>query len=560
MLEHLYIKNLAVVPELEIEFGSGFNVITGETGAGKSLILGALELLMGERASKSVIRSGATQCEISSTIHLSDRFSESREDVKALLEEFALPPLEDNRLLLRRVISKSGTRSFVNSSQVTLDVLSNLGNLLIAVHGPNQNHTLLLPGEQVKLLDLYAGNTVKATECENAYRDVEIVHRKLENLKNTEHIGIDADFLNFQIKEIRNADLQPGEDQEISRQHALAAHAQTLIATAGQCMEGLVEGDGAIVDQLSQFIRLMEEIRSIDTKTGGVMYDQLDSIVEQIHELGHDLENYASSLEFDPDEFTRLEDRLGIIQKLKRKYGPEIEDILRTADELEEKLAELEGRGERITELESEYSRKQHQFEQQCKQVTELRKKASSGLAKKIAAKLGKLGFNKSLFEVRVLPGKPGPGGADHVEFCFSPNPGEKVQPLRNIASSGETARVMLAIKTVLTEEDSVPILVFDEVDANIGGRVAVRVASELAAIGQRHQTLCISHLAQIAAAGDLHYKVLKEVVGDRTITQMEILDGDGRRKEIARMLGAEESSSVALDHADELLAQAAER
>jgi len=559
VLESLHIRNLALVVELDIEFGAGLNAVTGETGAGKSLILGAVQLLLGGRAAAGLIRTGETQCEISAVLRLGEDYGELQRAVATQLEEGGLPGCEDSCLLLRRVVAASGSRVFVNGSPTTVGFLRDLGALLVDIHGPHEHQSLLRPQCQLSLLDAFAGLGEQAQACATAYRAwQEAQDRLAAELAR----GIDpgeVDLLRHQLREIDGAELQPDEEEQLIERHHVASHAQRLAEIADQCRTGLAETDGCITDQLSLFVRLLNEVESLDAERGAVFSGQLAGIVESVQELSVDLSSYGDSLDLDPEQLQILEERLNLIQKLKRRYGGTVEDALLAADEMRDQLDAFDSRTERVGELQQQVVAAKRCHLQTCEILTTARGAASGQLAEAIRDKLHRLGFLQSRFAVTVCEADPGPLGADRIEFGFAPNPGEAMQALRKIASSGEMARVMLAVKTVLSSADHIPVLIFDEVDANIGGIIAVTVAEELAAIGQRHQVFSITHLAQIAAAGHRHFQVAKRIDGDRTVTTMLPLEGADREREIMRMLGAESDSTTARNHARELLASFAD-
>lgn len=558
MLSSLHIRNLAVVAELDVEFGSGLNVVTGETGAGKSLILGALQLLLGERASASVIRQGAPSCDLSAVVRTDGAGTRAvRREIDRLLEENSLPAGDDDgALLLRRVISPSGTRNFINGAPVTLQLLGRLGDLLIDIHGPHDHQSLLQPRTQLALLDDFAGLEKELAGCGAAWDALAAARAESARLEAGHLSPQEEEFCRFQLHEIEAAAVNPEEDAQLAQRHAVAAHRRSLLEAANAARQGLTEGEAAAVEQLRAVLRMLGDIESVDAEQGAGFRERLEQLIESAEDLSGDLETYAGSLDLDEAELARLEERLGILQKLKRKYGPELEDIVKTGEALREKLGAVEQRQERLERQAAECRRLETAHLDVCMRLRKARQTATEKLAAAITAKLQKLGFAQGLFAVRLTDGEPGAAGADHAEFCFAPNPGEAMQPLRQIASSGEMARVMLAVKTILSQSDRVPVLIFDEVDANIGGRVAVMVAEEMAAIARRHQVLCISHLPQIAAAGGRHYRVSKLYKDGRTLTAMQLLDDAGREEELTRMLGAEHGSATARDHVREMLAR----
>lgn len=556
MLESLHIRNLALVSELDLDFGPGMNAVTGETGAGKSLVIGAIQLLAGGRATPAVIRREEKSCEISAIIRLDQNFPALRRELDARLEQGGLNACEDDCLLLRRVIAETGSRAFVNGSPVTVGFLKELGELLIDIHGPHDNQTLLLPARQLLLLDTYAGLLPLVAQCRLRHAELLQVRQEQADLKAEDLAPEEADLLTHQLREIDQAEINPEEENDLVERYHVAANAKRLLEITAACRQGLCEDDGAITDQLADFLRQLRELAEVDPRAGAPLLEQLETVITAIRELGDDIADYADRLDLDEEALQRLEERLDLLQRLKRKYGPTLADVLATADRIRQRLANITGRADRRQAL--------HEREQQCleahgaacAQLSAKRRAAAGPLAKAIAQKLQNLGFAKAEFAIPLKTANPGPTGADAVDFAFAPNVGEAMQPLRAIASSGEMARVMLAVKTVLSDADNVPILIFDEIDANVGGRVAVTVAAELAAVGRRHQVFSITHLPQIAAVADQHFLVAKHVADQRTTAVMRQLDQEQRRAELVRMLGAELDSKTAAAHADELLRQ----
>ena len=554
VLQTLHIRNLALVTELDVEFGAGLNSVTGETGAGKSLILGALQLLLGDRAGPSIIRRGAKQCEIGAVIALGPGYIGVRKAVDSMLAQAGTALCEDSELLLRRVVTRSGSRFFVNGSPVTLHFLRELGDMLVDIHGPHEHQSLLQPRHQLSVLDAYAGLQEQRAHCADVHGQIRGLDAALVQAQSAVVSGDEQELIRHQLREIDTAELVPDEEAQITDRHRIAAHAGRILEVADQCSRGITEGDGSLTEQLTTFVRLVQEIEDADPGRGGEFVQRLEQVSELLQEIGLDLRRYSETLEFDEEQLRSLEARLDQIQRLKRKYGTTVEQILSTADELRVRLQEAEQRRDRLAELRTELKRLTDEHGKQCRALTASRRAAVQRLAVDISAKLKKLGFAQSTFGITLAAGAPGPNGVDQVEFCFAPNLGEEPMPLRQIASSGEIARVMLAIKTVLSAADSIPILIFDEVDANVGGRVAVKVAEELRAIGARHQVFSITHLPQIAAAGDVHFRVSKRVEDGRTIAEMTRLADSEREQEITRMLGAAADSRPAVEHARELL------
>ena len=554
MLESLYIRNLVLVPELHVEFDGGFNTVTGETGAGKSLILGALHLLTGGRAAASIIRRGAKSCEVSGVVRLGDGYAALREELSQKLEEYGLAPCEEGRLLLRRVITESGSRAFINGSPVTAAILKEFGDRLIDIHGPNDSHSLLLPAKQLHLLDMYGGlqsQVAKVAECWTRLTDT---RRKLQELLSEGLAPEEIALLTHQLKEIDQAHLAADEEETLLERYRLATNSARRCELAGQLAQGLSQSDQSMVEALVPWIRAAEELAELDPQNTNGFLNRLNLLSEEFSSLANDLEDYASQVDLDEEALHEMDERIELIQKLKRRYGPTLPDVLETAERLRARLQRASTRTAELARLREEESAKNKLYLNETKQLTSLRKAAAERLAPAIVEKLRKLGFLKASFEVRLEATKPGSTGADSCEFYFAPNQGESISALRQAASSGEVARVMLAIKTVLSEVDDLPILVFDEIDANIGGLTAGAVAAELRTVGTRHQVFSITHLPLIAAAGDSQFLVEKCTEGDRTITTMHRLDIAARTAEIVRMLGSTMQDSTAVAHATEML------
>ncbi len=557
MLELLDIRNLATVTELSVEFGEHLNVMTGETGAGKSIILGALQTLLGDRAEKSLIRKGEDSCEISAVFRLPPPPAGLPLHVHRVLEQSGLPVCEENLLLLRRIVTANGSRAYVNAAPVTLQVMRQFGDLLVDIHGPNDHQSLLQPRCQLELLDTFASLDTELAACRRTHDQVKLLDAEIVKLEQ-EHLSPgECELLRHQLVEIDQARLDPDEEPELIERHRLGTHARRLLEIAGQAQGGLTEGDSSVCDQLTAFVRLFTELEEIAGANLNFKFlERLEQTSADIQEISRDLTDFADSLELDGAELNRLDERLGLIHKLKRKHGGEVTTVLERAEQIRARLETVEHREEKITGLMAQRQQVQADLNAACRQLHDARAQAAGELATAIGDKLRKLGFAQGNFLIDLKEVEPGPRGADRIEFCFAPNPGEELMPLRKIASSGEIARIMLAVKTVLTAADQVPVLVFDEVDANIGGRVAISVAAELAAIARRHQVLCITHLPQIAAAGAQHFMVGKEIENARTVTRLFKLDQPGRIAEIARMMGAAEDSETAKQHAAELLAR----
>lgn len=544
-----------LVPELQIDFGAGFNTVTGETGAGKSLVIGALQLLSGGRASASAIRRGASGCEVAAVLHLPPEYPGVRGWLAAKLDECALPPCEEWRILLRRVITAGGSRAFINGSPVTAALLKTVGERLIDIHGANENQSLLQPSQQLRLVDLYGGHREKLLAVGGVWQRLQQIRKQRQELEDDALSPEEVELFSHQLREIDRARLSPGEESQLIARHRTAANCARLQELSGQLAMELSMGEDALTERLAPVIRSCEELAELDGEKGDGFVARLNAISEELSSLAEDLQGYGAGLELDAEALQTMEERLSLIQRLKRRFGSTLEEVLAAAERLRARVSRAQGRSEQLSRLQEEEDQCWRQLAEACGELSRLRRRTAEALSPAINAKLRRLGFADAHFEVRLAQSPPSASGADSCEFFFAPNRGEECTALRHSASSGEVARVMLAIKTVLSEVDEVPVLVFDEIDANIGGRTALAVAEELRSVGGRHQVFSITHLPLIAAAGNQQYMVEKHADGDRTVTAMRRLDGEERVAEIVRMLGASAADRAAVGHAREMLA-----
>jgi DNA repair protein RecN (Recombination protein N) len=543
MLTLLNIRNLALVDELSWELGAGMIAVTGETGAGKSVIVGALKLVLGERADKGLIRNGTDRCMVEGVFELRDPGA-----VNAVLEEGGLDPCEGPELIVRRVISQKGNRQFVNDSPVTLAMLKRLGDLLVDLHGPHDHQSLLSTERQLAMLDAYAGADSALGRYREAWRAWRESAAEFESLRRAEEATEqEIELLRHQIGEIDAAELSPGDEGEIEDRWRRAANATRLVEAAGAATSVLGGEEGGVIERLAEVQRAVRDLERLDPtvcdRTAG-----LETAVVELQELESALAEYVADLSLDPAEFAALEERVGLIEGLKRKYGPGVADVLEHREQVAERLDAIENRGERLARLESEVKERRARLDDSGRSLGRLRRKAAPRLAREIAGQLRDLGFAKSTFEVKLERlSEPGARGLEGVEFRFGPNPGEPVLPLRQVASSGEVSRVMLAVKSALAEQDETPLMVFDEIDANVGGEIAAAVGRKMAVLGRRHQVVAITHFPQVAASGDGHFVVEKEVRGGRTRSRLFPVEGEGRVGELVRMLGGGGKSARAM-------------
>lgn len=552
MLQTLSIRNFAIVENLTVSFGPGLNVITGETGAGKSILTGALGLLLGGRADKTLIRSGEETCTVEASFSLTDP-----DAINAVLEELGLTSCEDGALVLRRVLStKDSGRALVNDSAITAQGLRRIGELLVDMHGPHDHQSLLSSAFQRDLLDAYGRHHSALDAYSVHYRTLMECRAAMSELEGTDdqRVAEQIDWLTHQIKEIEDAALTPGEDQTIEQEHAVVANAQRILELANGIQNGLTDDEQSAFQILASIQNPLHELAGL-LPEAGTWHEEVISVTTQLQELSRTLASRVSKIEGDPVRLQWLEDRLALIHKLKRKFGGSLESVLAHLETSKEKLQALSSRGQRLAELKAEENRIQCLLQIAGKALGQKRRDTASKLARAITKELRPLGFNQGAFDVTLTETEPGAAGMDAVEFLFAPNPGEATRPLRAIASSGEISRVMLAVKSVLADVDGIPVLVFDEIDANVGGEVGTAVGAKLAVVAKHHQVLCITHLPQVAVQGAQHFAVRKEVKGGRTRTLIEPVEANDRVEEVARMLGGKDLTSVTLKHAKELLA-----
>ncbi|MDQ2868671.1 MAG: DNA repair protein RecN [Verrucomicrobiota bacterium] len=544
MLLHLLrIKNLALVEDLEWPLAPGFTAITGETGAGKSIIIGALQLLLGERADKSLIRTGAETCTVEA-IFSGDDFK----TLNARLVEAGIEPAEGD-LIIKRSLSTSGAnRQFINGSPTTLANLKELGDALVDLHGPHDHQSLLSPERQLDLLDAFANAGAAREKFSALFRAL----RKLEE----EHAALDTaegaraqelDLLRHQTTEIASANLSIDEETQIEARYRLASNGKRLVELASGVSTKLAEADDAVLTQLGETQRLLRELEKLDPAMASAATSHETAIVA-LGEIARDLGRYAEKLDLDPEQLSSLEQRVSLFETIKRKYGGSIAEVIAFGERAAERMRKIEGRDEELQKLADAICQQRAQLAKAGGELRKLRTKAAPKLSETVRRNLRDLGFKQSQFEATLGESQTArSSGLDAVELLFSPNPGEPMKPLRAIASSGEISRLMLAIKSALAAQDAVPLLVFDEIDANVGGEIAHAVGSRMRELGREHQVLCITHLPQVAAAADAHFVVTKEFREGRTFSQLQEVAGKSRREEIARMLGGKNEEALKL-------------
>jgi DNA repair protein RecN (Recombination protein N) len=557
MVTTLRIKNLALVEDLTLDLHSGYNVITGETGAGKSIIIGALNLLLGERADRSLIRSGSESCSVEALFDISNL----RAPLQPFLDENGLEPCVENQLVLKRTFTTAGTnRQFVNGSPTSLQTLAAVGEWLVDIHGPHDHQSLFHPARQLTILDAFGSLRSLRENFSNLVRRRGALEAEKTTLVVDEKTyAQQLDLLRYQANEIKAAKLQPDEEPQLQADYQRATNAAKLLQLS-QIATGLLnEDENSMLNQAGVLGRTMQELKRIDPGADSLLSLQ-GQAVGLLQDLQNEMSHYADRLEIDPVRLQELEERLNLIQSLKRKYGSTLQEIITFGEQALQKLIALEQRDGELIRIKSELDKLDAELCRVGPELSAQRRKIIPKLCKAVVQQLLDLGFKQSQFDIAIttesqisnLKSQIALSGFDAIEFQFAPNAGEPARPLRAIASSGEMARVMLALKTVLATEDEIPVLVFDEVDANVGGETAHAVGEKMRQIARQRQVLCITHLAPVAASATTHYLVTKQMKGGRTISEIKPLGRDERIDELARMLGGQ--SEAARKHAEALL------
>jgi DNA repair protein RecN (Recombination protein N) len=551
MLQSLQIRNLALLSEVALDFEAGFTAVTGETGAGKSILLGALSLLAGERADKAIIRQGAAACEVEAALYFSDP-----KKIDAVLAELNLPECEEGLLLLRRSVPRvAAPKITVNGRLATLAALQRLGEQWIDFHGPSEPRRLLRDDCQLELLDLFGRAGDARATYRVAYDTWREKQREQERLESEAALAPDQlEFLRVQLARVDALDLTDEAMAALERDVSRIGRAQELLELSGALAAGLT-GDEGLQGRLAALLREARRLEQLDPASRPLA-ERLGSAAVELNDLGAEFANLSQELQFDPEQAEALTGRMNTWLELKRKHGGDLPAVRAAGEELRRRLEVQGDLGGTLARLEQEIAEARRAAAKAAAGLRGRREKAAQELARLAAKQIAQLGFAKADFSIRIVPlPELGPAGDCSAEFLFSPNVGEAPRPLSRIASSGELARVMLALKAVLAEVDGVPLLVFDEVDANVGGEIGRVVGEKMAAIGRTHQVLCVTHLPQVAAQAACHLVVTKDQSQDRAVVTIAPIQASrkARTSELARMLGDRNAKS-ALAHAEELL------
>ncbi len=555
MLRYLKIKNLAIIEDLEIEFEKGFNIFTGETGAGKSIIMDGIRLIFGERADPDMVRTGEKKAEIVAVIEIED------ESVK---NEFPSFPWENNEVILRREIPVSGKgRIYFNGIPVPLSVLKSLGEKLFDIFGQNDHIFLLDTSYQLDYLDSFGNLIPLKEEVERAWRKLQALKNEKEDMeKRGRERTQRLDFLDYQIKEIENANLKIGEDEELEKERSKLLNAEKLFSETESALEICYSGENSMNSLLKTLKKKLAELSNFESKFSGYLRS-IEELSLTTEELGRLLSEFKDEIEVNPQKLEKIEERINTIEKLKKKWGATIQDILDSMESAKRERESILTSEERFETLRKEIEELEKEYMRLAEELSIKRSEEGKVVEKEIEKELAQLGMEKARFFVkieRVSQERMGPEGIDSCEFYISPNPGEEPRPMRKIASGGELSRIMLAIKSVGKEKESSKILIFDEIDSGIGGMVAESVGERLKKLAKKHQVICITHLPQIASFAENHYKIYKVIEKGRTFTKLEELGWETRVREIARMMVGGNITEISIKNAEEILKRKLEK
>lgn len=562
MLHNIFIKNFGIIDQLRMDFQDGFNVLTGETGSGKSIIIDALQIALGGRSSAEMIRSGAEKALIQVTFDIS-----AIKDTALMTDEIVFDGLEDSIMVMTREITRAGKNICrINEQAVTLGYYRKIGGGLADMHMQPELNTLLSQEKQRQLLDRFAGE-----DALEALKEVNLLHGRWKEARGYfEKLNTEAgdrarriDTLGYQIEEIRQADLAPGEDAELEDEKKFLSNAEKINMLAAEAYSALYEGKGGQYSALDLLARAADNLRSLVSldRRNEPLLASLENILYQAEDAARDLAGYRDGVDFSPARLEAVEERLERIKKLKKKYGgtiPEISDYLEAA---QRELAVLENMDESLEKASQDVEKAAFEYSKAAAILGAARRKAAGVLEEAVKKELLYLEMGRVEFKVAFLDIEgPAQGGLERVEFLISTNPGEPLKPLAKIASGGELTRIMLALKSLLADADEVPVLVFDEADTGIGGRALQAVAEKMMQLGRRHQVICVTHSAQVASLGTAHYRIVKEYDGDRTAARAKLLDPEERLEELARMLDGSEVTEITLRHARQMMRLTSEK
>jgi DNA repair protein RecN (Recombination protein N) len=556
MLQELRIKNFAIIDELNLSFSKGFNILTGETGAGKSIILNAVQLLLGDRATEELIRSSEEEASVEALFDISGN-REVKEKVKEKGERL-LRTGEEHSLVVRRVISRSGRgKAFVNGNLATLGMLSEIGEELLSIYGQHEHQSLQRVETHIDILDEFGGLLGLRKEFQELFHKFVSLSEEIDKIREEkEKRAKEHELMAFQSREIESSGVRGGEEEALKEERKLLTHAKKLTDFARASEEILYSNEGSAIERIQSIISQAREVTAIDPSLTQVLKN-LEGAKIQLEEVAIALRDYSRRIEVNPMRLEEIETRLEEVDRLKRKYGSSEEEILRFKERIDEVLKTYTSDEQRLSQLERAVGPLQEEVMVLAKRLSRERRRVASELNRAVEKELSSLGMKKTTFEVRIAEDPLAPTGTDRVEFLISPNVGEEVKPLAKIASGGELSRIMLAMKRILAGVGGRQVLIFDEVDAGIGGAVAEVVGRKLRDLSKHHQVICVTHLPQIACFADRHHSVKKEVRGGRTATVVDPLEKETVIDEIARMLGGVKVTEKTRAHAKEMIENA---
>ena len=549
MLKQLYIKNYALIDLLDIELYPGFSVITGETGAGKSIILGAIGLLLGQRADSKSIKAGAEKCIIEA------HFDLSRYQMEAFFKENEIE-MDAEDTIIRREITPTKSRAFINDTPVSLSMLKELGEQLVDVHSQHQNLLLQKQDFQLNVVDIIAQDSKEFESYQQSFSKLSSLYSQLRQLKDDiEHNRQNQDFLQFQYEELENAHLTSGEQEDLEQQSETMEHAEDIKTALYEADNALYSEQAGAVSQVRTAQNALNGISTVLPKAGELA-ERLESCRIELKDIADEVSSLLEDTDFDPSELDRIHDRLDRIYELEKKYHAEtVEELISQRDELKQKLNNIENSDEALNELEAKCQQLKANCQKQADALTKLRQKAGKEIEQQLRQRLIPLGMPNVRFEVHITKGELGKNGQDTVSFLFSANTSTPLQPVAQVASGGEIARVMLSLKAMISGAVKLPTIIFDEIDTGVSGKIAEKMADIMQEMGQtERQVISITHLPQIASKGTHHYRVSKSETPQGTISKMQQLSQDERIGEIAQMLSGSDVSEAAIQNAKQLL------
>jgi len=556
MLLELRIKNFAIIDELDLTFSKGLNILTGETGAGKSIILNAVHLLLGDKATEELVRSSEEEASVEALFNISGNREVKERVIQKAQRLHGIE--EEDSLLIRRVIPRSGRgKAFLNGNMATLGMLSEIGEELLSIYGQHEHQSLQRVETHIDILDEFGGLLGLREEFQKHFQEFFSLTGEMDRIREEkERRARERDLMAFQSGEIETSGIQMGGEEALKEERGVLTHAEKLMGFASVSEEILYAGEGSAIERIQSILNQGREAAAIDPSLNPLLKNLGNTLI-QLEEAALALREYSRRIEINPVRLEEIENKLEGIDRLKRKYGPTLEEVLLFKKRIDEALKSFTSDEERLSQLEADLTPLRENVIALSKKLSNERRKVASDLKRFVEKELGSLGMKRNTFEVRIEDLPLAPKGMDRVEFLISPNVGEEVKPLAKIASGGELSRIMLAMKRILAKVGGTQVLIFDEVDSGIGGAIAEVVGRKLRELSRHHQVICVTHLAQIACFADTHHSVKKEVKAGRTVTLVDLLEKEAIVDEIARMLGGVKVTEKTRAHAKEMIENA---